>query len=83
MGSLYYAQGTYAEAEESLKRAMAVQEKIFGSEYPGLAPILEHYAELLRKTNRENEGAKTEARAQAIRTKYGTPKPTKCPIESK
>ena len=40
-----------------------------GPEHPSVAQFLENYADLLRKTGRNDEAAKMEARAQAIRAK--------------
>ena len=40
-------------------------------------PSLENYAVLLRKTNRDAEAAKLEARAKAIRAKHAAKNPPK------
>jgi len=48
-----------------------------GPEEPNVAQGLEIYAMLLRKTNREAEAAKLEARVKAIRAKHAIENPTK------
>jgi tetratricopeptide (TPR) repeat protein len=58
---LYHAQGQYAEAEPLYKQALAIKEDVVAA--------LENYADLLRKTNRQTEAEKMEARAKAIRAK--------------
>ena len=68
---LYRAQGKYAEAEPLYRRALAIKEKALGPEHPSVATVLANYAALLRKTNRDNEAAKLEACAKAIRAKHG------------
>ena len=70
VATLHQAQGNYAEAEPLYKRSLAIREKTLGPEHPNVAQVLENYAGLLRETNREDEAAKMEARAQAIRAKY-------------
>ena len=58
-----------AEAEPHYKRALAIIEKALGPEHPDVAQSLENYAALLRKTGRDDEAVKLEARAKAIRAK--------------
>lgn len=41
------AQGKFAEAEPLYKRALAIHEKVLGSEHPGVASLLSNLAELL------------------------------------
>ena len=61
----------YAEAEAQYKRALAIREKALGPDDPLVAQSLENYAALLRKIGgREEEAAKMEARAKAIRAKH-------------
>ena len=50
-------------------------EKAWGTEQPNVATTLGNLAALLRKTNREAEAAKLEARAQAIRAKHAQKNP--------
>ena len=63
-----YTQGQYAEAEQFFKQAL-VKEKARGSEHPIVAAILEDYTTLLRRTHRNVEAEKLEARVKAIRAK--------------
>ena len=66
---LYDTQGEYAEAEHLLKRSLKIYQKFLGPDHPNVARFLENYAALLRKTNRDAEGAQMEVRAKAIREK--------------
>jgi hypothetical protein len=50
---------------------------MLGPDHPNVATGLEHYAALLRKTQRETEAEKLEARAKAIRAKHAQENPTK------
>ncbi len=77
LGEVYRTQGKYAEAEPLYRRALAIWEKALGPEHPNVAQGLEKYAKLLRKTNRENEAAKLEARAKAICAKHAEQNPKK------
>ena len=63
-------QGLYAEAETLSVRVLAIVEKAYGPEHPTVAEVLGNYANLLRKTGREEEASSMEARAQAIRAKH-------------
>ncbi len=73
--ALYQAQGNYAEAEPLYQRSLAILEKALGAEHPNVATSLEKYAALLRKTGRDAEAEKLEARAKAIRAKHGEQNP--------
>ena len=72
-----YQRGQYAEAEPLFRRSLAIREKALGPEHPDVATSLENYAKLLRKTDREAEAAKKEARAKAIRAKHAQANPKK------
>jgi len=74
---LYQGQGKYAEAEALYKQSLVIFEKALGPEHPNMAQGLENYAALLRKTNREAEATRMEARAKAIRAKHTRENPTK------
>ena len=65
VASLYTKERKYAEAEPLLKRSITILEdlKAYGPAYPSLSEVLGRYADLLRKTNREAEAEKVEARA--------------------
>ncbi len=67
---LYHGQVKYAEAEPLYERALAIREEALGAEHPHVAQSLENYAALLRKTGRDAEAARMEARAKAIRAKH-------------
>lgn len=64
---LYYAQGEYTDAELLFKCVLAIEEKALGPDHPEVAASLGNYAALLRKTGRDVEAAKLEARTEAIR----------------
>jgi hypothetical protein len=51
--------------------------KALGPEHPNVATVLENYADLLRKTNRQSEAAKLEARAKGIKAKHAQQNPNK------
>ena len=70
LAALYYSQGKYNEAEPLYRRALSIWEKALGPEHPDVATVLENYALLLRKTNREAQAEELEARARAIRAKH-------------
>lgn len=72
-----YEQGDYARAETLYRRALEVLEKAQGPEHPNVAEVLENYAGLLRKMNREAEAEKLEARAHAIRAQHALEKQPK------
>ena len=48
-----------------------------GAEHPDVVESLENYAVLLRKTGRDIEAVKLEARAKAIRAKHAEQNPVK------
>jgi tetratricopeptide (TPR) repeat protein len=77
LAEFYRFQGKYVEAEPLYKGSLAISEKALGPEHPNVALSLENYAALLRKTNRNGEAAKMEARAKAIRAKHASENPTK------
>jgi hypothetical protein len=61
--------GSVSEGSEA--RALAIRERVLGSEHPNVALCLENYALLLRKMNRAEATELMEARARAIWTKRG------------
>jgi len=63
------AAGNYAEAEPLFKRALSITERALGPDHPDVANVLENYADLLRDTERAQEAASMEARAELIRAK--------------
>ncbi len=72
---LYHTQGRYAEAEPLYQRSLAIREKALGPDHPHVAQNLENYAALLRKTGRNTEATKMEARAASIRAKHAERNP--------
>jgi copper chaperone CopZ len=66
LGAILAAQGRYGEAEPLFLRLLAIKEKTVGSEHVELVVTLRNYAELLRKTSREKEAVKVEARVEDI-----------------
>ncbi len=70
LAELYRLQGRYAEAEPLYERSLAIREKALGAEHPHVATSLENYSALLRKTGRDAEAARMEARAKKMRTKH-------------
>jgi Tfp pilus assembly protein PilF len=64
---LYDTRGSFAAAEGLYKRALAIAGKTPGSGDRELVTVLENYAVLLRKTDREAEAQAMEARATSIR----------------
>ena len=66
LASLYYAQGRYAEAEPLLKRALAIKEKVLGSEHPSVATSLNGVAVLYQAKGRCAEAEPLYRRALAI-----------------
>ena len=52
-----------------------VTEKALGPDNPSVATILENYALLLRKTQRNAEAVEMEAHAKAIRDKHASENP--------
>ncbi len=65
------------EAEPLYERSLAIREKALGAGHPHVALSLENYAALLRKTGRDIEAVKLEARAKAIRAKHAEQNPVK------
>ncbi len=62
---------------ELLVQVPAIREKALGPEHPNVAQSLENYADVLRKTGRDAEVRKLEARAKAIRAKHTEQNPGK------
>lgn len=67
LANLYRDQGKYAEAEPHYKRALEIYEKKFGATHLNVANVLEDYAALLRKLNRDGEATEREVRAKEVR----------------
>jgi tetratricopeptide (TPR) repeat protein len=71
LGKLYTTQGKFVEAEPLFKRAVAIFEKDPSKPNVRIVFVLESYAELLHKTNREQEAKAMENRAKEIRARTG------------
>jgi tetratricopeptide (TPR) repeat protein len=61
------AQGRYSDAEKLCERALAIAEKSLGTDHPDVALILADLATIYRETERPDQAAVAEARAEAIR----------------
>ena len=68
-GLAYNKAGRYSEAEPLYKRSLQIMERVLGPDHPNVATVLENYADLLQKMDREKEAAELEARAKSIRNK--------------
>ena len=64
-----------APGPPTFSRSLAIREKVLGPEHPYTAQSLENYAALLRKTGRDIEATKMEARAKAIGAKHAKENP--------
>jgi tetratricopeptide (TPR) repeat protein len=69
MGQLYRELSAYGRAEELIRCALTTHEQALGSEHPKVADILEEYARLQHDVGQDEEAGRTEARAQAIRSR--------------
>ncbi len=72
LADLYKDQGKFEKAEPLYQQALSIWEKVLGLEYPEAAEVLDDYADLLRKMNREEEAALLETRAIEIRNSVGS-----------
>ena len=61
-----YEAGEYGKAIPLAKKLVAICEKALGPDHPSTAASLEGLADLYRKTGREAEAVKIEARAKKI-----------------
>ena len=69
LAGLYMQQEHYADAEPLYKRALAIDQQVFGPDHPEVATSLRNLAALYRDENRHNEAAPLLERAVAIRQK--------------
>ncbi len=67
LAKVYLTLGQYEEAESFYKKALSIREETLGAEHPDVAISLEHYAHLLRQTEREHIANKLEVQAKEIR----------------
>jgi hypothetical protein len=75
LAELAFAQGQYSEAEPLFRRALTIREEQLGVEHPVVAVLLEKYAVLLHKTEREAEAVAMEARVQTIHARQSQKAP--------
>ncbi len=66
LGVLLFARAQHAEAEPLLRRALAIDQAIFGDDHPNVARHLNNLAQLLHDTNRLTEAEPLKRRALAI-----------------
>jgi tetratricopeptide (TPR) repeat protein len=66
---LYIAQSDYARAEPLLEQALSGFERTTGSDSQRVVEVLELYVKMLRKTGRNTEADRLEARIKTIRSK--------------
>jgi len=68
LARLYYFQSRFELSEPLFKRALAVRQKIYGKDHQRFADVEEHYAKLLRKTNRTGQAQELENHVRVVRT---------------
>jgi hypothetical protein len=61
------SQGRYAEAEPFYREALVIQEQTLGPDHPYTLMTLEHYAELLSNTEREQDAQQLLSRTHIAR----------------
>lgn len=67
LAQTYIAEGKFVQAEPLLKRAITLAERSSGPQHCSLSPLLDAYADVLKRIHREAEAAKISARSKAIR----------------
>lgn len=65
-GNEFSRKGSYAAAETLYQRALMLAEKTLGRLHPVTAEVLECYADLLAKTDRQSESTAMKRRAKAV-----------------
>jgi len=66
LAGLHCRENRYPQAEPLLRRSLAIQEKLLGRDHPEVGTNLAEYAEILRRTKREQEAIQIEIGANAI-----------------
>lgn len=61
------SEGKFGQAEQHMKQALVITERLNGSQSYSLAPILDDYADLLQKMHRDADASRMLARARNIR----------------
>lgn len=67
LASLLATHGRYGEAASLMGHALSIEEKIRGPQHASLVEILDKYAVMLTKANRQKEASRIAARANSIR----------------
>lgn len=67
LAQLYSAQGRYQEAEPLYLKAITTRAQTLGPNHTAIAAMLDQYAVLLHKMNKEEQARKIEERARKIR----------------
>ena len=81
LGSLYQAQGKYAQAEPRYRRALAIIEKALGPEHPDVATVLDSLAGLYEAQGKYLQAEPRYRRALAILEKaLGPEHPDVAPV---
>ena len=66
LAGYYITKNKFDQAEPLLKRALRILEKTLGEIHPDIAPVLDNYVIIMRKTNRPALADKMDLRAKAI-----------------
>jgi len=67
LAAVYWSQGRLAEAEPLFQRSLRIFGQVLGEMHPNVATVLENYADLLQRLERNDEAEALEARAATIR----------------
>jgi hypothetical protein len=81
LGTTYYFDGRYKDAEPIFLRALKVGEQSLGPAHPDVVTTLADYAALLRKLNRKKEAHKLEARVRGLRATAARDNPTSLEVD--
>ncbi len=66
LGQLYMDWGKYIQAEEPLKRALSIRQKVLPPADPLIAQAMENYSQLLNKTGHDQEAKALQKKANLI-----------------
>ncbi|MFC1664878.1 tetratricopeptide repeat protein [Pseudomonadota bacterium] len=66
LAGYYISENKFDQAEPLLKRALLISEKTLGKIHPDVAPVLDNYVIVMRKTNRPALADQMDLRAKAI-----------------
>ncbi len=65
LGNVLYLQGKYPESEAVYRRALAMREKLLGSDHPDVATSLNNLANVLQELNKDQRIGASDARTRA------------------